>query len=100
MLANDKLASAIVGATANHSVKDVMYAAPTADETRISGILKDEIGRIESKVSVLLSHIEGHYESQVANANLKVTLSKYWRSLLAVAFALGNTVGVFVGHYL
>ena len=72
MLDNSTLAKAIVGAEASKSVGAVMYREPTASEKVVASVIADEVGRIEAKVSLLLSHIEGHYESKVANLELEV----------------------------
>ncbi len=66
MLPPDKLAAALVGSEANHSVKDVLYREPSANEKAVSAAINDEIGRIEAKMSVMLAHIEGHYEAEIA----------------------------------
>jgi len=72
MLEAATMAKALVEAEANHSVKNILYAAPTADETRVREIIADEIGRLHAKMSVALMHIEGEYESKVANLQLKL----------------------------
>ena len=72
MLAPDLLSKALVGAEANQSVKTVMYREPTASEKAITEEIAHEVGRIEAKLSVMLAHIEGHYESQVANLKIEL----------------------------
>jgi phage host-nuclease inhibitor protein Gam len=74
MLGPDLLSKALVGAEANQSVKTVMYREPTASEKAVAEEIAHEVGRIEAKMSVMLAHIEGHYESQVAN--LKIELAR------------------------
>jgi phage host-nuclease inhibitor protein Gam len=76
MLDNPALAKALVGAEASNSVATVKYAAPTADEKRVSELIAHEVGRIEAKLSVMLAHIEGNYESHVANLKLEVARLK------------------------
>ncbi len=71
MLEPATMAKALVEAEANHSVKNILYAAPTADETRVREIIADEIGRLHAKMSVALMHIEGEYESKLANLQLQ-----------------------------
>ena len=60
------LAKALVGAEASNSVATVKYREPTANEAAVASAIADEVGRIEAKLSVMLSHIEGRYESEIA----------------------------------
>ena len=71
MLSAETLSKALVGAEANQSAKTVLYREPTASEKAVAEEIAHEIGRIEAKLSVLLAHIEGHYESQLANLKLE-----------------------------
>ena len=73
MLAPDLLSKALVGAETNNSVRDVLNRVP-GNEKAITEEIAHEVGRIEAKLSVMLAHIEGHYESQVAN--LKIELAR------------------------
>ena len=83
MLEAATMAKALVEAEANHSVKNILYAAPTADETRVREIIADEIGRLHAKMSVVLMHIEGEYESKVANLQLQVAPARLQNSTSA-----------------
>jgi len=80
------LTKALVEAEANASVRNIKYAAPTADEAKITEIVKDEIGRIEAKMSILLMHIEGEYESKIANLELALKKQAPSKSFLGRIF--------------
>ena len=99
MLPPDKLAAALTGAEANHSVKDVLYREPTASEKAVASVIADEVGRIEAKLSVTLSHIEGNYESQVANLKLKIKAQKYLLPLLIGVLLFGVLIGFGLGRF-
>ena len=98
MLPVETLAKALTGAEASNSVAAVKYAAPTADETKVQAAIDAEVGRLHAKLSVMLSHIEGHYESQVAN--LKIKLASTSKTGLAIAAILAFVVGFVAGHLL
>jgi hypothetical protein len=89
------LAKAIVSSTASQSVQTVMDRVPTADEKRVGATIADEVGRIEKVASLMLAHIEGHYESRLANARLKLHAHQPWVQALVVAAAviIGFAVG-------
>jgi hypothetical protein len=97
MLNNPTLAKALVGAEANNAVAAVKYAAPTADETKVGELISHEVGRIEARVSVMLSHIEGNYESQVANLKLKLTTQKFLYPILIALPLIGGVIGFVIG---
>ena len=99
MLPPDKLAAALTGAEANQSVKTVMYREPTASEKAVAEEIAHEVGRIEAKMSVMLAHIEGHYESQVANLKLKIKAQKYLLPLLIGALLSGVLIGFGLGRF-
>lgn len=97
MLAPDLLSKALVGAEANQSVKTVMYREPTASEKAVAEEIAHEVGRIEAKMSVMLSHIEGHYESQVANLKLQITTQKFLVPVLIGCVLIGALIGFAIG---
>ncbi len=93
------LASVLTGATASQSVQTVMDKAPDASEKRVAATIADEVGRIEKHLSLVLAHVEGHYESQVANLKLKlVAIRFYWMTLISVTL-IGGAIGFAVGHF-
>jgi len=94
------LTKALVGAEAANSVATIKYAAPSADEKKIEGIIADEVGRIEARLSVMLAHIEGNYESQVANLKLKVAAIKWLWPLAIVLTLMVLGLGVELGRIL
>jgi hypothetical protein len=74
-----------------------MYQVPTADEVKVGATIADEIGRIEHKLSLMLAHIEGHYESQVAKLKAKLVITRmYWPAVGAMTI-LGALIGIVVG---
>ena len=97
MLSADKTAAALVGAEANHSVRDIVYREPTASEKAVTETIATEVGRIEAKMSVMLAHIEGHYESQVANLKLRLVAQKFLVPALIGIFFLGAAAGFVIG---
>ncbi len=93
------LASVLTGATASQSVQTVMDKAPDASEKRVAATIADEVGRIEKHLSLVLAHVEGHYESQLALARLKlVTIRMYWPTMIGSTI-LGGVIGFAVGHF-
>ena len=50
MLASAMLAKVAVGAEAGNAVSTIKYAAPTADEQKVTAIIAAEVGRIEAKL--------------------------------------------------
>ena len=89
----------LVGAEANHSVRDIVYREPTASEKAVTETIATEVGRIEAKMSVMLAHIEGHYESQVENLKLKIKAQKYALPLLISALLSGVLIGFGLGRF-
>ena len=98
MLDNPKLAAALVGAEASNSVATVKYREPSASEKAVASAIADEVGRIEAKTSLMLAHIEGHYESQVANLKLKLVAARWYWETLASAALLFSVVGFVLGR--
>ena len=98
MLPSETLSKALVGAEANQSVKTVLYREPTAGEKAVAEEIACEIGRIEAKLSVTLAHIEGHYESQVANLKLKLTAARWYWETIAAVFAVAVVFGFVIGR--
>ena len=96
MLESAQLAKALVGAETNNSVRDVLNRVP-GNEKAIAVEIAHEVGRVEAKLSVMLSHIEGHYESQVANLKLQITTQKFLVPALIGIFFLGALIGFAVG---
>lgn len=99
MLETPTLAKALVGAEAANSVSTVKYREPSASERAIASVIADEVGRIEAKLSVTLSHIEGNYESQVANLKLKLVTQKFVLPLLIGALLCGVLIGFGLGRF-
>lgn len=99
MLETPTLAKALVGAEAANSVSTVKYREPSASERAIASVIADEVGRIEAKLSVTLSHIEGNYESQLANLKLKIKAQKYLLPLLIGALLSGVLIGFGLGRF-
>lgn len=98
MLDSSTLAKALVGAEASNSVAAVKYREPSANEKVVASVIADEVGRLEAKLSVLLAHVEGHYESQVANLKLKLVAARwYWETIAAVA-VLSGAMGFALGR--
>jgi hypothetical protein len=98
MLDSPTLAKALVGAEASNSVATVKYREPSASESRVASVIADEVGRIEAKLSIMLAHVEGNYESQVANLKLKLVAARwYWETLAAVAVAF-SALGFVIGR--
>ena len=97
MLETPTLAKALVGAEASYAVSTVKYREPTAGEKAVAFAIADEVGRIESRVSVMLAHIEGHYESQVANLKLRLVTQKFLIPALIGIFFLGAAAGFVIG---
>ncbi len=99
MLETPTLAKALVGAEAANSVSTVKYREPSASEKAVASAIADEVGRIEAKLSVTLSHIEGNYESQVANLKLKIKAQKYLLPLLIGVLLFGVLIGFGLGRF-
>ena len=99
MLETPTLAKALVGAEAANSVSTVKYREPSASEKAVASVIADEVGRIEAKLSVTLSHIEGNYESQVANLKLKIKAQKHLLPLLISALLSGVLIGFGLGRF-
>ena len=98
MLETPTLAKALVGAEAANSVSTVKYREPSASEKAVASAIADEVGRIEAKLSVTLAHIEGHYESQVANLKLKLTAARWYWETIAAVFAVAVVFGFVIGR--
>ena len=96
MLESAQLAKALVGAETNNSVRDVLNRVP-GNEKAIAVEIAHEVGRVEAKLSVMLSHIEGHYESQVANLKLRLVAQKFLVPALIGTFFLGAAAGFVIG---
>src|SRR5271157_4772463 len=98
MLDTPTLTKALVGAEASSSVAAVKYRVPSADEKAVQIEIDHEVGRIEQKLSVMLAHIEGHYESQVANMKLKLKLSTQKSWVLPLVAVFGIVIGFVLGR--
>ena len=98
MLETPTLAKALVGAEAANSVSTVKYREPSASEKAVASVIADEVGRIEAKLSVTLSHIEGNYESQVASLKWKIRGQKHLLPLLISALLSGVLIGLGLGR--
>ena len=99
MLETPTLAKALVGAEAANSVSTVKYREPSASEKAVASVIADEVGRIEAKLSVTLSHIEGNYESQVANLKLRLVAQKFLVPALIGVLLFGVLIGFGLGRF-
>jgi hypothetical protein len=66
-----KIVASVVSTLADQAAKNVAVKTG-ADLSAISSVIADEVGRIEAQLSVLLAHVEGRYESEIANLKLEI----------------------------
>jgi len=77
-MASDKLRDSVVSMLADQGAKNIA-AKLGMDLDAITKVFNEELSRIEGQLSVMLSHIEGRYESEIANLKLKAKLGIFGR---------------------
>lgn len=70
-MADPKLVASTVGMLVDDAAKTVVVKTGANLQTTTDAI-REEVKGIEAKLSVLLSNVEGHYESEVALLKLEV----------------------------
>lgn len=97
MLPAKNLAQAIVSAEASDAVKTVKESLKTFDEKAVAHEIEQEVCRIMGATAITLAHIEGHYESQVANLKLKVISHSGYAVAVygTIVFIAGSAFGHF-----
>ncbi len=63
-MASEKLKASIVSMLANEGAKNAA-ARLGMDLDAVTKVFNEELGGIEAKLSILLSHVEGRYESEI-----------------------------------
>jgi hypothetical protein len=64
-MADAKIVAATVGMLADQAAKNIA-AKLNVDLVIVTAAIAEEVNRIEAQLSVLLSHLEGHYRSELA----------------------------------
>ena len=64
-MATDKLRDSVVSMLADTGAKNAA-ARLGMDLDAVTKVFNEELGAIEAKLSLLLSHVEGRYESEIA----------------------------------
>lgn len=70
-MSNEKILASVVSTAVDTASKNVALATGVSLDF-ITERVTAEVGKIEAQLSVLVSHIEGRYESEVANLKLEV----------------------------
>ncbi len=96
-MASEKLTASVVSMLADTGAKNAA-ARLSMDLDAVTKVFNEELGGIEAKLSILLSHVEGRYESQLANLKLKIKAQKYLLPLLIGALITGVLIGLGLGR--
>ena len=64
-MASNKLRDSVVSMLADQGAKNAA-ARLSMDLDAVTKVFNEELGAIEAKLSILLSHVEGRYESEIA----------------------------------
>ncbi len=96
-MASEKLTASVVSMLADTGAKNAA-ARLSMDLDAVTKVFNEELGAIEAKLSILLSHVEGRYESELANLKLKLVTQKFMLPLLIGALITGVLIGLGLGR--
>jgi hypothetical protein len=68
------------------------------DLNDVTRVFNEEIGGVTAQLSVMLSHVEGRYESDLANLKVKLVTQKFLVPSLIGILALGAAIGFVLGR--
>jgi len=96
-VSDSKVVASAVGMVADQAAKNIAQRLG-ADLITVTTAISAEINRVEGQLSVLLSNVEGHYQSEVANLKLKLVTQKFMLPLLIGALITGVLIGLGLGR--
>ncbi len=91
-MASKHLQDSVISMLADQGAKNAA-ARLGMDLDAVTKVFNAELGDMEARLSVLLSHVEGRYESEIAALCKQVVVNEmYWPAVFATA-VLGALIG-------